>query len=296
MDELPVDSTDVFQRNMLDRNTDRPDASFQNGKYAKVDSLCLAEFLGSYYVQSKQKSDNDSQPAVLDDELMESQHSDFQYNKTIPLMSSKQKLKRRKVRVVLRYHVPNANRNAEGYAHHMLFSFYPFRDEEDLKHLLFSGTYLEKLQQPEVFSLVHRNNKIMEPFSEFVDAAFLNISEYVRNRQDPFSQQENEDIEDEIRETVDGILVNEDPAEDAMPLESAFQTQNTRSILIQDEELNSKIRSLNEKQREIFNLVHDWSKKCVKNLSSSAPAPVDPLHIFLTGNAGCGKSFLVKLL
>ena len=69
----------------------------------------------------------------------------------------------------------------------------------------------------------------MEPFSEFADAALLNIPEYVRNQQDPFSQQEDEEIEDEIRETVDGILENKDPAEDAVLLESAFQMQNARS-------------------------------------------------------------------
>ena len=36
-----------------------------------------------------------------------------------------------------------------------------------------------------------------------------------------------------------------------MLLESAFQIQNTRSILIQDDELKSKIISLNEKQQNI---------------------------------------------
>ena len=33
-DELPDDSTDVFQRDMSDRSTDRPGSHFQNGKYA----------------------------------------------------------------------------------------------------------------------------------------------------------------------------------------------------------------------------------------------------------------------
>ena len=106
----------------------------------------------------------------------------------------------------------------------MLFSFYQLRDEEDLKHPPFSGTYLGKLQQAVVLNIVHRKKKIMEPFSEIVDAALLNISEYVRNQQDPFSQQENEDIEDKIREIVDAILVNEDPADGAVLLISTFKT------------------------------------------------------------------------
>lgn len=85
------------------------------------------------------------------------------------------------------YHVPNGNRNTESYEHHMFFPCYLYRDEEDLKHPPFSGTYFEKLQQPRVLNIVHRNKKNMGHFSEFVDAVFLlNISEYIRNRKDPF--------------------------------------------------------------------------------------------------------------
>ena len=50
-------------------------------------------------------------------------------------MSSKQKLKRRKKRTVLRFDVANANKNAEGYEHQRLFSFYPFRDNLSINFL-----------------------------------------------------------------------------------------------------------------------------------------------------------------
>lgn len=42
--------------------------------------------------------------------------------------------------------------------------------------------------------------------------------------------------------------------------------QNTSPVLIQNDELNSNIGSLSEKQRErqLFNLVHDWAKKSLK--------------------------------
>ena len=43
--------------------------------------------------------------------------------------------------------MPNANRNAEEYAHHSLFSFYPFQHEGELKYPPVSGAYLLKLQQ-----------------------------------------------------------------------------------------------------------------------------------------------------
>ena len=92
------------------------------------------------------------------------------------------------------------------------------------------------------------------------------------------------------------MLENEDLAEKAVLLEDISQIQDTRPVLIQDEELNSKIRSLNDKQRKCFDLIHGWAKKYVKKICSLAPIPIEPLHIFLTGNVGCRKSFLTKFL
>ena len=51
LDKLPENSAEAFQRNMLNCYIDQLDACFQNGKYAEVDSLCFADFLGSYYVK-----------------------------------------------------------------------------------------------------------------------------------------------------------------------------------------------------------------------------------------------------
>ena len=104
---------------------DRPDATFKSGKFAYLDSICFAEFLSYYYVhcKSKEEAENDNQPVVLDDKLMNLQHSATHQNETISLMSSNEKLKRRKVRLVLWYHVPNPNRNPEQYAHHLFFHF-----------------------------------------------------------------------------------------------------------------------------------------------------------------------------
>ena len=77
-------------------------------------------------------------------------------------MSSKEKLKCRKVKSVLRYHVPNKHKYPEKYAHHILFMFYQFRNEEEL-HRTSSGTYLEKLHQPDVLRSVNENKTKFEP-------------------------------------------------------------------------------------------------------------------------------------
>ena len=69
-------------------------------------------------------------------------------------------------------------------------------------------------------------------------------------------EQENGDTEIQIRKAVDSLLENEDLAEEAVLSEDMFQIQRTRPVLIQDEELNLKMRSLSNKQRKLFDLVH----------------------------------------
>ena len=61
-------------------------------------------------------------------------------------------------------------------------------------------------------------------------------------------------------------------------------------------ELSSKIQLLNQKQHTLFNKVQSWAKKYVRNKSRADRLEHEPLHIFLTGNAGCGKSFLMRVI
>ena len=109
---------------MIDRYQDRPDDKFCQGRYAKLDGMCYAEFLANYCLESNtMKNENDSQPEILDD-LLKSDIDLKGFPKRVPLMSSKEKLKLRKEKCVLRYHVPNQHTKPELYAHHLLFMFF----------------------------------------------------------------------------------------------------------------------------------------------------------------------------
>ena len=48
IDELPNDSTDIFQWYMLDCYLDHPDKTFKLGQYQIIDQFCFAQFLSSY--------------------------------------------------------------------------------------------------------------------------------------------------------------------------------------------------------------------------------------------------------
>ena len=65
-----------------------------------------------------------------------------------------------------------------------------------------------------------------------------------------------------------------------------------------DSELNSNVRKLNQKQHQLSDIVHIWATNVLKSRSLNLHTfeKIKPLHIFFTGNAGCGQSFLMKVI
>ena len=65
---------------------------------------------------------------------------------------------------------------------------------------------------------------------------------------------------------------------------------------IPDNVINENIRSLNMKQKEVFNFIHKWSRDYIKSLRCKVIKKVKPFHIFITGCAGFEKSHLIKTI
>ena len=66
--------------------------------------------------------------------------------------------------------------------------------------------------------------------------------------------------------------------------------------VFQDSLINENIRSVNVKQRQVFDVIHKWARDYVKNLSSKHVKYIKLFHIFLIGGAGVGKSHLIKTI
>lgn len=104
LEELDDESTDIFKSNIIERYTIRP------LNIPAVNDLCLAEFVAYYYKEYRKENSEtiDAQPQVLPDSAIEAQHLD---NDSLPdairLMNTNEKMKRRKIKAVIRYHKPN---------------------------------------------------------------------------------------------------------------------------------------------------------------------------------------------
>ena len=161
--KLPDESEDIFKKSMLDRYMDRPEEKFQNWKFSSVNSLYYAEFLRFYYV-SIISNENDSQSVELSDDILETNLAvTSHYPLIIPLMSSPDQLKCRKVPSLLRYFTTNKNRNYKVYAHHLLILFYPLWTESGLKS---DNSYTKKLAAHNLIDIVKRKRSIIEPYCE----------------------------------------------------------------------------------------------------------------------------------
>ena len=87
-------------------------------------------------------------------------------------MPSKKKLKCRLVRTILHYHEPNQYKYPKKYAHHLLFTFYPFCNECNSK---LDGSYFAKLKQSSVLDIINLNTQKLNPYSELFNNALLNL-------------------------------------------------------------------------------------------------------------------------
>ncbi|XP_066915086.1 uncharacterized protein [Clytia hemisphaerica] len=290
--ELPEDSTSIFKKNMLDRYCDRPKDT--NGIYKPVAEMCYAEFLRFYSVVYNECDENDCQPNELEDDFIESNHPSNEYPKIVKLRSMKDKLKCRKVPLVLRLHQPNRNKQPEDYAHHLLMLYLPFHDENELlsdEH----KTYTAKLLEPGIIETIEMNRAMIQPYAGLVDDALERYRNDLILNMNDYEQRENDETNDELQNRN---LNNNDESDD----ENNDDTAHVRaaipieSILLPDNEINARIRSLNHQQREVFDVIHKWGRDFIKNMSTKCPKNKEPFHIFLTGGGGVGKSHLLTTI
>ena len=196
---------------------------------------------------------------------------------------------------VLQFHVPNQLTQPEECAHHMLFMYYPFRSENDLK---FGNppTYANILRESNVIELVYQNHLKVDPFETIVNDAFERFNSELETNMDPFGQQENDETYDQQSQQLeksDTENCDADFSETENHLRHADVTSR-QTPLLSDDKINEHIRSLSEEQWKAFDVLHKCSKDFIKNLGSKRPQTINPFHIFITGGGGVGKSHLIK--
>ena len=170
---------------------------------------------------------------------------------------------------------------------------YPYRDGNYLK---FNNSYIDKLNQPNVLEIINLNRMKVEPYTTRVEDALERLATHQEANIDPFGQYENDEVNDRLNEELQNLDIDESFRDEMIYADIGFGCNRSTLPVFQDSIISENICTLNPKQRQVFEIIHKWSRDYGKNLSSKVMKKVKPFHIFLTGGGGVVKSHLIKTI
>ncbi|XP_062601396.1 uncharacterized protein LOC134263100 [Saccostrea cucullata] len=281
-EEVDEDDDEIWMTNIIERYENRPNKPlFQN--------MCLAEFCSEFRVLAKSQLPKNENKNVF--ELQNSKGYIQKRTRTMP--------------AVIRYPRFNAEKTSEKYYQSLLQLFLPHWNEIQLKPPGFD-LYESFYANGHIRIKGHRSVQSVKSVVDLNHARYAANEEVITEAMETFENigepedawanlcPETEVIRDECtvdKNKVDGLLEN--VAEEIPDMQNETNSdvlyhiqQNNHSR----EEILPVLQNLNERQKNIFYHVRNW---CLEKIAGEK---LDPLHVFITGGAGTGKSHVVKAI
>ncbi|XP_062609477.1 uncharacterized protein LOC134271261, partial [Saccostrea cucullata] len=294
LEKLNANSTDIECSNIVKRYAKRP---------KQLENWCLADYVSQIdVVFPKENVTQLSEMETNDDETHQSENEDsgsdteseFKDDSTLVVLKNGIKIKRRKTPRVIRYVRYSLKTDPENYYREKLMLFTPWRNESS--DLLCGQQSFEQSFNLKKFFLAQK----IRQYEQNADA----LEQAEQMAQDDLTEAYDElapgaqqcEAEDEYEGNVDSekfVHFNpERPIEQReydigidVGIPSTRQLSEQSSVRLPDDEYLKLVASLNLKQREFFNHVMQWIK-CKQ----------EPIHAYLSGGAGVGKSVLIRAL
>ena len=196
----------------------------------------------------------------------------------IPLLDDAGYIIRRKERAVLRYYLDY--NNDEDFARGLLILFFPFREEmRDIHNHDVKDLYEDNKLSIQARRNIFEKHKVM---TDIIYSLYKESDEAARNAEDELSD-DDEFIEEETTS-----------AEDIKSFENWIKEQAHKTLkqnkeltnLVDMKDLRDLIITLNNQQRMLFD---DYCERLLLEENNS-------FHVYIAGEAGTGKSFLVKVM
>ncbi|XP_062591494.1 uncharacterized protein LOC134252984 [Saccostrea cucullata] len=276
------DENEIWMTNIIERYENRPNKPLFH-------DMCLADFCSVYRVLAKSQV-----PKTQNENVFELQNSKGYIQK-----------RTRTKPAVIRYPRFNAEKMPEKYYRSLLQLFLPHWNEAQLKPPGFE-LYESFYENGHVRIKGKRNVQAVKTIVDLHHAQYARNEDVITEAQEMFENiGEPEDAwatlcpeSEAVRQqnTIEKNKVNtlDEHLPEAIP---DIQSQTNHDVLFQiQQNKHSKndilpiLQSLNETQKEIFYHIRDW---CLSKVAGDNP---DPLHIFITGGAGTGKSHVIKAI
>ncbi|XP_062576240.1 uncharacterized protein LOC134238134 [Saccostrea cucullata] len=275
------DDDNIWMTNIVERYEHRPNKPLFH-------SMCMAEFCSEYRVLARSQIPKTENKNVY--ELQNSKGYIQRRTRTMP--------------AVIRYPRFSVEKTSEKYYQSLLQLFLPHRNDEQLKppgfdlyetfyengHIKMKGN--QRVQS--VKSVVNKNHARYAKNEDVMTEA-IEMFENIGEPEDAWANlcPETEDMREKCaakRKDVSRLQEDEDGIPDMQNETNSDVLYHIQQNNISREEILPILQTLNEKQKDVFYLVRNWC------LAKKFGEKVDPLHIFITGGAGTGKSHVVKAI
>ena len=275
LDQL-ADDEDAFQNNPVDYYINRPDGP-------EYDNLSLAEFFRDYRIAYESKAEKAAKKLYDTDADISDRNKN---GKFAWLKNAKGRIQKNAKNTIVRYYLPRSETEIK---RSQLVLFHPFRDEMAEIHECPNKTIDDLYAQyKDDIELVRRE---FEPNRQLMLNLENAMEEYELNGD------EDDSIDDELicSEEIGEKIENSEPEEttDEADLAHFISLAGRNKVKEIDvtirEEVCGMIRKLNRDQRRIFDDV-------MERLTTYSEEESDSLNLYLSGRAGTGKSYLLRVL
>lgn len=275
--KLPPDSLDIYQKGSIDRYKTRP---------PELEAKCYADFVAEYDFQGKGRTNNDENIAEDNNHQIEHIHDNDEEGEQTKIEIEDGILRKRKQRKVIRYCRFDFEKDPINFYRERLMLFKPWRNE------------LEELENDEldVANIYQQNKALIEENSKkyiLLDIDLMELARSVETEQASDNEEQNDEFPEEDNQRESNLLSYDDNI--IMPdirreLDDEFQqSAEVNRITVPDVMSNKDyfglVNSLNERQQD--HLMHVLSAFRNSEL---------PFYHFISGEAGVGKSRLIKAI
>ncbi|XP_064617311.1 uncharacterized protein LOC135481415 [Liolophura sinensis] len=280
--DLNVD--DVWMTSIIDRYKNRPDGD-------EFEAMCLATFCSEFRVLPK----------------TEKISSKAQKEGLVHKLSGNMGYIRRRTRTkpaVVRYPRFSPENQSEKYFQSILQLFLPYRTDSQLKPDGFNSfeyffetgavSLLNNTSVELVKDIVNRNKASFETDADQITRA-AEILEMGGHLEDAWAQMYPETEAERIScfeeiEELDKVPCEAKDIPDLVQNQKSDYTIEPQQGVLSGSEAKDLLRSLNERQLEVFYKVRKW---CLEKLND---LETEPFYLFITGGAGTGKTHLIRSL